>query len=118
LSDRIVRPGRNCWKVARASRVAFLVDASAYYSALAQAAEQARESIIVLGWDFDARVRLRRDATDSELPSELGPFLHALVRRRPALRVRVLAWDVSVVFGLDRAFLPFQRLRELDRRVH
>jgi hypothetical protein len=35
-----------------------LIDAAAYYVALLQAFRQARARIMILGWDFDPRMRL------------------------------------------------------------
>ena len=52
----ILEIGRNCWRVARAGRVAFLVDGEAYFKAFRAAAARAQRSIIVIGWDIDSRV--------------------------------------------------------------
>jgi hypothetical protein len=56
---RLLRPGRSCWRVESAERVAVLVDGSAYFDAFADAAERARHSIFIVGWDFNSGVRLR-----------------------------------------------------------
>src|SRR5262245_21940893 len=76
---QIAVPGRNCWRIARASRAAFLVDASAYFAAFAQAVENAQRSILILAWDIHSRTRLRPDRPASRYPDELGAFLDALV---------------------------------------
>jgi phospholipase D1/2 len=58
---QIAVPGRNCWRIAPASRAAFLIDASAYFAAFAQAVEQAQRSIFIMAWDIHSRTRLRPD---------------------------------------------------------
>jgi phospholipase D1/2 len=98
--------GRNCLKVARAQRVALMVDGDDYFRAFMQAAERAQRSIIILGWDFDSRTRLRRDESLSAAPPVLGDFLNFLARRRRGLRIRILDWDFPVLFGINREFPP------------
>lgn len=112
----VARPGRNCFHRSRAPRVALLTDADAYFAAVASACRKATETIIIAGWAIDSRVRLTPGRTDDdELPDELGPFLAALVRRSRTLRVRVLAWDVGMVFGIESGFAPVFRTAE-ERR--
>jgi phosphatidylserine/phosphatidylglycerophosphate/cardiolipin synthase-like enzyme len=91
---RILRPGDNCWRVEPASRAATLVDAGAYYAALEQALRKARRSVIIIGWDFDGRIKLLAD--DPDAPA-LGPFLRELVEARPELEIRILIWSVAVL---------------------
>jgi phosphatidylserine/phosphatidylglycerophosphate/cardiolipin synthase-like enzyme len=90
----ILRPGDNCWRVEPASRAAALVDACAYYAALDKALRQARRSVIIIGWDFDGRIKLRADDPDSPA---LGPFLRQLVEARPELEIHILIWSVAVL---------------------
>jgi phosphatidylserine/phosphatidylglycerophosphate/cardiolipin synthase-like enzyme len=90
FSRQIAVPGRNCWRIAHASRVTFLIDASAYFAAFAQAVENARRSIFILAWDIHSRARLRPDQPPGRYPDELGPFLDALVRERRDLHVHIL----------------------------
>ena len=40
------------------------------------------------------------------MPTELGPFLLQLVRRKRHLRVSMLNWDCSMLYGLDRQWFP------------
>jgi phosphatidylserine/phosphatidylglycerophosphate/cardiolipin synthase-like enzyme/uncharacterized membrane protein YdjX (TVP38/TMEM64 family) len=107
MSEHVLREGRNCWRIADASRVKFLTDGAAYFSALADALSQARESILILGWDFDSRVCLKYDNDNgSPLPS-LGSFLNSLAAQRRALQVHILVWDFAMIFALDRETIPF-----------
>lgn len=104
----ILKPGRNVWRVERARRAAVLIDAAATYRAMREAMAKAEHSIFILGWDIDSRTRLVGEcgeATDG-LPETLAAFLSALVARRPELTVHLLLWDFSMLYSLEREFLP------------
>jgi len=109
----IFRPGRNAWRVAKADRAAVLIDAAAYYGTLRQALLQARQSIYIIGWDVDSRTPLVGPSgePDDDLPRELGPFLTALVERRPELKIYILLWDYSLFFTSERQAMPAFALR-------
>ena len=92
----IVRPGENCHAVARAHRAAVLVDGAEYFRALEQAVRGAKRSILILGWDFDSRIRLRHDVPPEESPP-LGTLLRSLVEANEGLVVHILVWSESVV---------------------
>jgi phosphatidylserine/phosphatidylglycerophosphate/cardiolipin synthase-like enzyme len=92
----ILRPGRNCWKIARARRATVLVDGADYFAALEKAIRKATRSIVILGWDFDGRIRLRPDADATESPP-LGQLLRAQVEANPELEVHILVWSESIV---------------------
>jgi phosphatidylserine/phosphatidylglycerophosphate/cardiolipin synthase-like enzyme len=93
---RIIRPERNCWRVAEAGRAAVLVDGGPYFAHLEDALRQAQRSILIIGWDFDGRIRLRPDVDDQTSPP-LGPLLRSLVEARPDLEIRILVWSVAVI---------------------
>lgn len=127
----LLRPGRNCWRIERASRLAFLIDGQAYFSAFAAAAERARHSIVIAGWDFNSRIRLQPD--DDRRPvggrsadsvtrdgrDEIGTFLNGLAIKRRGLHVYVLDWDFAMIYQLEREFLPVYRLAwSTHRRFH
>lgn len=105
----LLAPGRNCWRIEHAHRLAFLVDGAAYFAAARAAMAAARRTIFILGWDFDSRVRLAPEAKDG-LPEALGDFLAALVRRRRELHIYVLTWDFAMAFALDREWVPLYKL--------
>jgi phospholipase D1/2 len=107
---RILVEGRNCWRIAEAGRAAFLVDAAAYFDAFVSAVMKARESILILAWDIDSRVRLKRDDRDHGLPKELGNFLDAIISRRRGLHAHILAWDFHFIYAFEREPLPVVRL--------
>ncbi len=100
---------RNCWRIARAGRAAFLIDGDAYFRALCQALAQARHSVVLLGWDIDSRTRLDRAGHGEGAGRTLLELLNDVLQRRPGLRVYALAWDFSVIFTLEREPLPTLR---------
>jgi len=100
-------PDKNCWRVARADRVAFLVDGAAYFAAFRQAAIRARRSIVMVGWDFDTHVPLAPEGAPSDgFPRTLLAFLNALCEKTRGLSIHVLAWDFSVIYAFEREPLP------------
>lgn len=106
MGARILQEGKNCWRIARAARASVLVDGAAYFATFREAATRARHSIIIAGWDVDSRTDLAPEGADDGLPRQLGEFLDALVRRRRELQVYVLGWDFSMLYALEREFLP------------
>lgn len=116
----LLRPGYNCWTIARAERVSLLVDAAAYFRAFHEATLRAQRSILILGWDFNSQTRLHFDPVEDDgPPALLGEFLNYLVHRRHGLNVHVLNWDYPMVFGTDREFPPLYGFGWTPaRRVH
>ena len=110
--------GENCCAVARADRVAFLVDAEDYFRAFVDAAERAERSVIVLAWDFDSATVLCFDERHA-CTRRLGDFLNGLARRRKRLHVNVLDWDYPMLYATDRELPPIYGLGwRPHRRVH
>lgn len=106
----ILEPGRNCWRLEQAKRVAFLVDGAAYFAVLRAAAAKARQSIFILGWDIDSRIRLIPEGADDGLPDPLGGFLNALAKGSRELRIHILNWDYAMLYVADREVLPRYKL--------
>lgn len=97
------------WRIHDGVESALLIDGRDYYRAFYSAALGARKSILLLGWQFDSDVQLLRgeDLPDGVAPEDvqLLRFIDRLCRERPELEARVLAWDHSVVFALEREVL-------------
>lgn len=104
--QRILRPGETCWRIERAHRFGVIIDACDYFAAAKAAMREARRVIYLIGWDFDMRIRLEPDGDDDDLPDQLGPFIRALIRRRPRLRAYVLKWDYAMLWTLGREIIP------------
>jgi len=102
----LLRPGATCWRVERARRAAMLPDGAAYFSAMRAAMERARRSILLVGWDFDAEMRLGpAGGAEAEKFHEL---MRRLLARRPELQVHILIWDMAFAFRIQRRSGPRQ----------
>ncbi|HEX6981115.1 MAG TPA: phospholipase D-like domain-containing protein [Alphaproteobacteria bacterium] len=82
--------------MSRAHRAAFLVDGAEYFRQLRKAIRQARRSIVILGWDFDADIRLDPVAAPAE---SLADLLVSVTKANPDLHVRILVWGFSTFYG-------------------
>lgn len=109
-AGRLLVPGRNCWRVERADRLAVLIDGASYFSAVRSAIAQATRSVFILGWDFDSRIRLVPKGANDGYPEALGEFLRDVVGRRRDLRMYILSWDFTVLFTPDREWMPLYKL--------
>jgi len=97
----LFEPGRNCWGVARADNAAVIVDACDYYRVIRQAMLQARHRILIIGWDFDPRIKLDR-TEDANRDETLGDFLLHLSETKPDVPILILKWDVGAMKLLFR----------------
>jgi len=109
-------PGHTCWRVERADRVRVLIDGAEYFRTFRDAAQQARHSILIIGWDVDSRFQLVREPPGDDLPTGLRDFLNELVRRNRRLRVNVLDWDFPMLFAPDRELLPLYKMEWTTHR--
>lgn len=121
--EAILVEGESYWRRTRANRVAFLVDGERYFGAVADALENARESVFLIGWDFHSEVRLRRNGesgpSEGGRPDDLVGLLDALARERKELHAYVLAWDFAMLYAFDREFLPLLQFgQRTHRRIH
>lgn len=108
-SDGTILTAATTWRIHERSDMALLIDGRDYYRAFYAAALRARKSILLLGWQFDSDVELVRgdDLPNGAAPEDvqLVALLDRLCRERPELQTRILAWDHSVFFALERELL-------------
>ena len=103
------------WRTDHANRAALIVDAADYYVHARRAMMQARERIMLIGWDFDTRIILDRSNPRDGAPTELGPFLTWLADTKPDLCINILTWDVAAVKLLGRGTTALRLLRWMAR---
>lgn len=124
MTQPVLRSGDTCWRIARANRMAVIIDGAEYFKALKTAVLEARHSVLMVGWDFNTSIDLERgDAGQREekdgMPNVLGKFLSYAVRRNPNLHVHVLRWDMAFLKMPWRGTTPFVLLDWLSsRRIH
>ncbi len=110
---QIAAEGKNCWQRKHSGRVSFLIDAQSYFESFASAAEQARHSIFIIGWDIDSRLILKPGTGNDK--NTLGDFLNDIVRKNSKLHIFILTWDFSMIYLFERELMPVFRL---DWRTH
>ncbi len=105
------------WRYVRAARAHVVIDAAAYFEWLQAAMLRAEQQIMLIGWDFDTRIRLAQGRRwwnlprRQRFPARLGGFIVWLVRRQPRLRVHVLRWNVAALSFLLRGTMAFDLVR-------
>jgi phosphatidylserine/phosphatidylglycerophosphate/cardiolipin synthase-like enzyme len=98
------------WRIEQATRAAVIVDADDYFNAAREAMLDARERIMLVGWDFDARIKLG-DVSNDGGPATVGEFIYWLVERSPTLHVYLLRWDLGALKTLTRGSTFFTVLK-------
>lgn len=115
----LLEPGRNCWRIARADRLAVIVDADDYFRHARAAFLNARRRIMLVGWDFDARIALTSGKRLPGEPKTVGEFLYWLVDRTPDLEIYLLRWDVGALKTLGRGSTMLTVLKWMRHpRIH
>ncbi|UKK84925.1 phospholipase D-like domain-containing protein [Sphingopyxis sp. BSN-002] len=97
----IVVEGRNCWRIERADKARMIVDAADYYALLEQLMADAKERILLIGWDFDPRIALKPDMDGKGEP--LGDYLLRLAKNCPDRDIDILRWNFG---GLKQFAMP------------
>jgi phosphatidylserine/phosphatidylglycerophosphate/cardiolipin synthase-like enzyme len=115
----ILAEGESCWRIAEADRFSVIVDASGFFRLAREAMLKAKHSIMLIGWDFDTRIRLTPDQPKGERPDKLGRFLEDLARQTPGLQIRILKWDYGLLSSITRGETPLHMLRWMvSRQIH
>jgi phosphatidylserine/phosphatidylglycerophosphate/cardiolipin synthase-like enzyme len=117
--------GEDCWRIAEAERMAVIVDADRYFAHARSAFLKAERRILLIGWDFDARIILSREGAAAEPdkaprdrhgggdqgPKQVGDFLYWLVEQNPELHIYLLRWDMGAIKSLFRGRTAFTLLK-------
>ena len=119
IQTNLLEPGRNCWRVADATRATVIVDAEDYFRAARNAMLKATEQILLVGWDFDARICFKDERCDDDGPDKIGAFISWLTARTPGLQVHILRWDTGAIKTLfqGRTLLRIVKWTQ-DDQVH
>ncbi|SEM97289.1 Phosphatidylserine/phosphatidylglycerophosphate/cardiolipin synthase [Sphingomonas gellani] len=107
------------WQTVRAGRFSVIIDAERYFEVAREAFLQARSRIMLVGWDFDARIRLSGEERGEDEPATVGEFLYWLVERTPTLELYLLRWDVGALKSLFRGSTVFTVMKWMRHpRIH
>jgi len=93
---------KSFWRVAKAGQMSVIIDADDYFRYARSAMMKAKRRIMLVGWDFDARIKLVHKGWTKGEPQTVGAFIHWLVERTPELEVFLLRWDVGALKTLVR----------------
>lgn len=108
--------------MARADRFACIVDAADYFTHVKAAMLRARHRIMLIGWDFDARMAFERGAKVLPGPNQLGAFLFWMLWKRPALDVYILKSNLRLLPAFDGIWFgltPVAVVNQISsRRMH
>ena len=111
--------GTECWRVERADRMAVIVDAEDYFRTARVAMLAAKRRILLIGWDFDARISLEPGVDRPGEPDMLGDFMLWLVEREPQLEIFVLRWDTGAIKSLFRGKTVLTMMKWMrHKRIH
>lgn len=113
-------PPNSYWRIERAERASVVVDADAYFRLAREAMLAARHQILLVGWDFDARITLAFSDEHPEVPTTVGDFIGWLVERTPGLQVYILRWDKGAVktLGRGKTLWTLLKWRFTQPRIH
>lgn len=118
--QRILKTGRNCWRIQRADKVSFLIDGADYFKALYDSLPQAERQIIILSWDIYSQLNLIPPGTVNSAASaystRLGELLDQLVHKKKKLRVNILSWDFALLVALSREWMPIYKFQWTTHR--
>ncbi|AKH41769.1 phosphatidylserine/phosphatidylglycerophosphate/cardiolipin synthase-like enzyme [Altererythrobacter atlanticus] len=106
FDDASAEPG--IWRYAMADRASVIVDAEDYFALMQEAMLKARRRVLLIGWDFDTRIHLRKGRRwwqrgwRDQYPSRLGSFFVWLTRHNRQLEIRILKWGFGFLKFLTR----------------
>lgn len=95
-------PETTFWRRERADEAAIIIDAERFFETVREAFLQARRRIMLVGWDFDSRVRLSGSERLPDEPETIGDFLYWIVEKSPELELYLLRWDMGALKTLFR----------------
>jgi phospholipase D1/2 len=115
-----LKEGKNCWRRSQIDKGGFIVSGQDYFLAFRQALLQAERSVYILAWDIKESIELvREEGYDDGFPLPLNDFIFALLDDRPELEIYILLWDYSMLYIVEREWLPFTTWRKRDQpRLH
>lgn len=91
------------WRSAQATRAHVVVDAADYFEQVQEAMMNAKQRIMLIGWDFDTRIKLKpRRRKPGGPPNRLGDFIIWLADRTPGLEIKLLKWNFGALKMLGR----------------
>lgn len=114
-SGPLLVAGDTCWQSAPADRYAAIVDGADYLRHVKAAMMNARDRIVIIGWDLDYRVAFERGEKTLDGPNQLGAFLHWLLWKRRNLNVYLLKSNLRLLPAFDGLWYGLAPVSVLNR---
>ncbi len=98
------------------------MDGADYFDVLQRAMLQSQQRIMLIGWDFDSRIKLSKGRrwwqvrNRSLYPRRLGSLINWLTRRNPNLMVHIIKWRFGAFKFLWRGSMMWDLLRWMTKR--
>lgn len=99
-------------------------EAGNYYDRVSELLEDARHSIVLVGWQIDSRLPMRRPQRSPEEALE-GPSMETLKRKfirlceaKPELQIYILMWDHAWFYVYEREVWQNRIWENIHPRVH
>jgi phosphatidylserine/phosphatidylglycerophosphate/cardiolipin synthase-like enzyme len=119
---RLLTPGQTCWRVAHAEKFAWIIDAADYFMHVKAAMLRAQSRIMLIGWDFDARMTFERGIRTLPGPNQLGAFIYWMLWKRPDLEIYLLRSNLRMLpafGGMWGGLTPVALLNQISsKRIH
>jgi phosphatidylserine/phosphatidylglycerophosphate/cardiolipin synthase-like enzyme len=103
-------PAGSYWRIEQATCATVIIAADGYFKAAREAMLNARDRIMLVGWDFDSRIKFG-DYQDDDGPETVGEFIYWLVEQTPTLHVYLLRWELGALITLARGSTFFTVLK-------
>ena len=115
MKQSILKLEENCWRIKEVDHLAILFDGHNYYQAFFDVAKQAKHSILIAGWEVDARMGLGR--VGRGYPDNLRDYFNELAKKRKKLQIRILSWKPAffLAFGRERFTRSKWNLKTISR---
>lgn len=62
--------------------------------------------MFIVGWALDGRLALTRPPAEDGAPDTLRDLIAHVARQRPELEIHILLWDYTMLYAVDRQWLP------------
>jgi len=112
-------PDATLWRRATAAQFSVIIDADDYFVHARTAMLQAKKRIMLIGWDFDARIKLTSGQREPGEPETLGEFIYWLAERTPELEFYLLRWDMGALKALFRGTTILTVIKWMrHKRIH
>jgi phosphatidylserine/phosphatidylglycerophosphate/cardiolipin synthase-like enzyme len=102
--------------------IACIIDAAEYFVHLKAAMLRARQRIVLIGWDFDARMAFERGRKTLPGPNQLATFLYWILWKRPELEIYLLRSNLRLLSAFDGFWVgltPVMLVNQISsRRMH